>query len=162
MLCRREAGLVAADAGDAGGRRAGRLPGCARGAAPAGVGRAAADLRLRLFDDGAAVLARVVACLTRTQTTMPRVHPAHGRPAAPRCHRAPTFAPAAHRVGPAGSEAGSAIPRADRFSARAVFFIARGIAILIAAVAIGFDAMESGLESEAPGPSPTSSHATAR
>ncbi|WP_275761001.1 hypothetical protein [Ralstonia pseudosolanacearum] len=92
---------------------------------------------------------------------MPRVHPAHGKPAAPRCHRAPTFAPAAHRVGPAGSEAGSAIPRADRFSAQIVFFVARGIAILIAAVAIGFDAMDGGMGSGTPGPSPTSSHATA-
>ncbi|WP_197347222.1 hypothetical protein [Ralstonia pseudosolanacearum] len=93
---------------------------------------------------------------------MPRVHPAHGKPAAPRCHRGPTFAPAAHRVRPAGSKAGSAIPCADRFRAQIIFFVARGIAILIVAVAIGFDATERGMESGTHGPSPTSSHATAR
>ncbi|AQW31076.1 hypothetical protein B0B51_14765 [blood disease bacterium A2-HR MARDI] len=91
---------------------------------------------------------------------MTRAHPSHGSPAAPRCHRGPTFAHAAHRVQPAGSDAGSAIPCLDRFSAQTVFHIARGIAILIAAVAIGFDAMGNGTET--PAPSPTSSYATTR
>ncbi len=91
-------------------------------------------------------------------------HRLHGSPDAPRCHRGPTFAPAAHRVRrgdtAAGSpdHAGAAIPRPDRFGAQLVFLCARGLAILTAAVAIGFGAMGN----EAPTPSPTSPQATTR
>ncbi len=89
-------------------------------------------------------------------------HQLHGSPDAPRCHRGPTFAPAAHRVRRGDTAArspdpvGPAVPCPDRFSAQIVFLCARGLAILIAAVAIGFGAMGN----ETPPPSPTSPQAT--
>ncbi len=96
------------------------------------------------------------------QTAMPHTHPTHDNAVAPRCHRGPTFARAAHRVHcrPTADDAASAIRWwwPDRFSAQTVFFLARGIAILIAAVAIGFGATGN----EMPGPPPTSSYTTTR